>query len=179
MRIEHNFDDLAEKFDKKFNADDIKDVMNGTRLFFERRAKDIVNTFIGKDGNPQGVDSGNFRDGIQTEVTDSGFGFRGFDTVPYGIYHEFGTKKHWMPFFDESGNLTGLGRWAMRHFDSLGFTVTGKRGKSLKNPSRASREEVLKAKRGIMVSLDEMAPFRTSIDECVGEATRLFKEKLE
>ncbi len=32
----------------------------------------------------------------------------------YDIYWEFGTKPHFVPFFDRSGRLNTLGRWAQR-----------------------------------------------------------------
>lgn len=145
----------------------------------ETSAKDIINNFRNEKGHLQGIDSGGFRDTIHVEEIDDGFGFSVKDAVPYGIFHEFGTVKHFVPFFDKNGNITSLGQWAMRHFADLSFTVEGKRGKPLKKPSVKSREEVLKTKGGLTVSLDEMAPFRTALSITDSNIDQIFREEFE
>lgn len=152
-----------------------------TRLGIEaqKHAMDTINTFQNAKGRSQGVDSGAFRDSIHVISINDGFGFKMVDGVPYGIYHEYGAEPHWLPFFNEDGTMTGLGEWAMRKFDLEGaFTVPGKRTKALKNPSRNQREEVLKKMGGIVVSLDEMAPFRKAVAYIKSIETKVFKEEM-
>ena len=145
----------------------------------QKHAQNTINSFTDSKGHSQGVDSGAFRDGVKVEPINDGFGFRMSDSVPYGKYHEFGTEPRWVPFFDESGSLTDLGNWAMRKFSAGGsFQVKGKKGKGLKNPSRASREEVLRRRGGITVSLDEMAPFRKALIYLKSIETKVFKEEM-
>lgn len=176
MEINCNFNEIADKFGDLLTKDDVAQAMGETGVFVEKTAKHRVNTFKDRKGHQQGVDSGDFRDGIHASEKYDGYGFSVADSVDYGIYHEFGTERHFVPFFDESGTLTSLGQWAMRHFDKLDFEVIGKSGKALKKPNRASREEVLKKRKGIMVQLDEMAPLRTSLDQAPRELERIIKE---
>lgn len=165
---------------------DIKDISDQvakqaiTRLGIEaqKHAQNTINTFSDNKGYSQGVDSGAFRDGVKIESINDGFGFRMSDSISYGKYHEFGTIPHWVPFFDRSGSLTDLGEWAMRKFSPKGtFQVKGKKG-GLKNPSRVSKEEVLKKMGGMIVSLDEMAPFRKALIYLKSIETRVFKEEM-
>ena len=145
----------------------------------QKHAQNTINSFTDSKGHSQGVDSGAFRDGIKVEPINNGLGFKMSDSVPYGKYHEFGTIPHWVPFFDKSGSLTDLGKWAMRKFSPKGtFRVKGKKGKGLKNPSRVSKEEVLRKMGGMTVSLDEMAPFRKALIYLKSIETRVFKEEI-
>lgn len=181
MELEVDFSKITRKIeDFENNQVVVKRSMTRIGIEAEKIAKRIVNTFIDSKGHSQGVDSGAFRDGIRSSPIE--FGFVLSDSVPYGIYHEYGTEPHWLPFFDDAGALTGLGKWAMRHFSDVGedtLSVTGKRGKALKNPSRASREEKLKKLGGITVSLDEMAPFRSALIEAEEIAPKIFREEYE
>lgn len=181
MEMGFNFDtkDLEKKLDRLKDLDFVKKAMHRAGTETEISAKKIVNNFENKKGNKQGVDSGGFRDTIHIEEIEDGFGFRMKDSVPYGIYHEFGTEKHFVPFFDKAGQITSLGQWAARHFGELKFIVEGKRGKPLKKPSRKSRLEVLKEKGGLMVSLDEMAPFRKALEETNRNIDDIFEEEFE
>ena len=179
MDFEFNIDSLEENLEKLKKQDFIKKAMYRAGVETETNAKEIVNNFKNAKGHSQGVDSGGFRDAIHSSEIVYGFGFSVNDGVPYGIYHEFGTVKHFVPFFDKSGAMTPLGQWAMRHFDELNFTVEGKRGKPLKRPSRKSRREVLGDKGGLMVSLDEMAPFRTALAKTENKIDQIFKEEFE
>lgn len=148
----------------------------------ERHAKETIAKFINSSGREQGVDTGHFVASIRTTMILGGKGFILADGVPYGIYHEFGTIKHWVPFFDVSGNITSLGEWALRHFDfqeDSTFKIIGKSGKPLKKPSRLSRIDKLKAMGGIKVSLDEMAPFRKAIEYIDSIRDDVFREEFE
>jgi len=157
----------------------IKDSMAELGDECSKHAQDTVSSFRNSKGYPQGVNTGNFVASIHSEPINDGFGFKMSDGVNYGIYHEFGTIKHWVPFYDRSGNITPLGLWALQHFSLDGtFQVIGRRGKSLKAPSRKSREDRLKAMGGIMVSLDEMAPFRKALEYCKSITNKIFKEHL-
>lgn len=179
MRIEFNIGDLEKNLKKIQKQEFIKKAMYRAGMETEDIAKEIINTFTNKEGHSQGVDSGAFRDGVYSSEIKDGFGFKVRDSTPTGIYHEFGTVQHFVPFFDRGGSITSLGQWAMRHFDDLDFEAIGKSGKVLKKPSRASREDVLKAKGGIMVSLDEMAPFRKALAETSRNIKKIFKEEFK
>jgi len=140
-------------------------------------AKEIINTFINASGHSQGVDSGLFRDGVHSTEIDGGYGFKVNDSVPYGIYHEFGTEEHFVPFVDKEGNFTSLGKWAIKNFTDIGFNVIESTGKIRKRPSRLSREEVILKMGGMMVSLDEMAPFRKALDYAHTISPTIFREE--
>lgn len=179
MGFEFNVEDLEKNLTKLQQQTFAKNAMYRAGVNTETSAKNIINNFRNEKGHLQGIDSGGFRDTIHVEEIEEGFGFSVRDAVPYGIYHEFGTVKHFVPFFDKNGNMTSLGQWAIRHFDDLNFTVEGKSGKSLKRPSRKSREEVLRSKGGLTVSLDEMAPFRTALSITDSSIDKIFKEEYE
>lgn len=184
MELEVNFAGVLRNLNKLEKSDVAAErAMRRTGQIASMSAKRTINRFIDAKGHPQGVDSGAFRDGIRSKpLTGKDIGFVLRDSVPYGIYHEYGTEPHWLPFFDDAGGLTGLGKWAMRHFEPSEKTVLfvkGKRGKALKKPSRVSREEKLKKLGGIMVSLDEMAPFRSAVIEAQAAAPKIFKEEYE
>jgi len=183
MLLETNFIDL----DKKINTYSLNAQKHITesmkRLGFEAEfdAKDTINTFVNSKGNQQGVHSGLFRDGVHSDVIEGGYGFVLKDAVDYGIHHEFGTEAHWVPFFDKNtGEITSLGKWAMKHFDvkdDSTFRVIGKRGKALKKPSLKSREEVLRGMGGVVIKLDEMAPFRKALEHVQRISPKIFQEE--
>jgi len=156
----------------------IQDSMGRLGIESEADAKNTINTFVSSKGHKQGVNSGLFRDSVHSTPIEDGYGFRLNDGVPYGIYHEFGTQEHFVPFVDASGSLTALGKWAVLHFDDLGFSVIGTSGKKLKRPSRQSREDAVKSRGGMKVSLDEMAPFRKALEHAQNIAPDIFKEEL-
>lgn len=165
MRLEVNLDEFlrnVDKIDDKIYAF-LEDGMNELGLEVAETAKRIVTEYINDRGHSVGVDTGEFVNGIYHEVIKDGLGFRVADTVPYGIYHEFGTEAHFVSFFTRDGELTSLGKWALRNFSNLNNPVLGKNGKPLKKPKRDDRMTKLKEMGGIIVELDEMAPFRTAI----------------
>lgn len=139
----------------------IKDSLYDISLEIAKEAQRIIETFVNSKGHDVGVDTGAFINGIFNEVLDEGYGFRVADTVEYGIYHEFGTEGHWLPFFDRSGEITSLGLWALRNFDNLTFTQQTENFKS--GLKRKDRTEILKQIGGITIQLDKMAPFRQAL----------------
>lgn len=180
MEVSLNLDieDLLDNIDifgDKIEEDSIR-AMKRLSIEAEREAKETVAKFINKKGNEQGVDTGHFVASIKSKIILGGKGFILGDGVPYGIYHEFGTIKHWVPFFDASGNITSLGEWALRNLD---LEVIGKSGKALKRPSRQSKKDKLKSMGGITVSLDEMAPFRKAIMHIDSIKEDVFREEFE
>jgi hypothetical protein len=180
MEFEFNMKELEKNLTGLQQQIFAKKAMYKAGVETESSAKEIINTFENEKGHSQGVDSGGFRDTVHSDEIEEGFGFAVRDSVPFGIFHEFGTVEHFVPFFDESGAITSLGQWAMRHFDLDGpFQVIGKKGKALKAPSRKSREDILRTMGGIMVSLDEMAPFRRALAETKANISKIFKEEFE
>lgn len=179
MQLETNFIELDKNIDTYSMQSQKHIIKSMGRLGIESEvdAKETIDTFVNSKGNQQGVNSGMFRDGVNSTVIESGYGFKLNDSVPYGIYHEFGTELHFVPFVDAAGSLTSLGKWAILHFDDLGYEAIGKSGKKLKRPSRATREEIVISKGGMMVSLDEMAPFRKALEHAQNISPAVFKEE--
>ena len=179
MQLETNLIELDKNIDTySMKAQGhIQKSMGRLGIESEVDAKETIDTFMGSKGRKQGVDTGLFRDTIHSDVIDSGYGFILKDAVEYGIHHEYGTEEHEEPLVDENGDLTSLGKWAVRHFDVLGYKAIGKSGKKLKKPSRKSREDVVKARGTMMVSLDEMAPFRKALEHVQNIKGEIFKEE--
>lgn len=99
---------------------------------WENSAKDII-----RDG---GVDTGQLLNSIFTETHEDGF--IGISSASHAKYLEFGTEKHWVPFYSESGVpiLAGWGRRVLK----------------------MSKDEML-AMGGIMVASPELAFMRRSL----------------
>lgn len=171
MRLEADFKGLENNIDEFLDMKQIQQAMTEIGIEAESHAKNTINTFTNHKGNQQGVDSGAFRDGVRSEPLQDEIGFVMRDGVEYGIFHEYGTAAHFQPFFDKGGTITGLGKWALRRFDELGFGKnTGK---------REDKITVLRKKGGFMVQLDEMAPFRKSLAYALREAPNIFKRVRE
>jgi hypothetical protein len=174
LDIKVNFEDLLKGIDEFPIYPIVSRSMKETGMKTEAHIKNTINTFVNEKGHKQGVDSGGFRDSVHMTITDGGYSFTISDGVPYGIWHETGTKSHWVFFFDRRGNLTSFGQWAMRHFSEIGFTAVGKRGKTLKKPSRDLRMEVLRKKRGMKVKLSKMQPFEKGLQNAKKIAPEIF-----
>lgn len=153
---------------KPLNKEVFEKAMFKLGLKAETHARNTINTFRREDGRKQGVHTGAFRDTLKVNDTDDGFVLR--DSVPYGIYHEFGTTRHFVPFVDKSGSLTSLGQWAILNFELLGFGAQTQR--------RATREEIVRKKGGMMVDLDEMSPFRKAIKNAEENYKEVFQEEI-
>ena len=179
MQLSINFIELDKNVDTySMSAQEhIQKSMGRLGIESEVDAKETIDTFTKSSGHSQGVNSGLFRDGVHSTVIEDGYGFKLNDSVPYGIYHEFGTELHFVPFVDAAGSLTSLGKWAILHFDDLGFEAIGKSGRALKRPSRKTREEIVISKGGMMVSLDEMAPFRKALEHAQNISPTVFREE--
>lgn len=179
MQLSINFIELDKNIDtySMDSQEHIQKSMGRLGIESEVDAKETIDTFVKSSGHQQGVNSGLFRDGVHSTVIEGGYGFRLNDSVPYGIYHEFGTELHFVPFADSAGSLTSLGKWAILHFDDLGFEAIGQSGRALKQPSRKTREEIVIAKGGMMVSLDEMAPFRKALEHAQTISPTVFREE--
>lgn len=182
MKLEANLEDLIlniSEIEKDIDTKVIKKGFRKAAVDGTEHIKNTISNFKNERGHQQGVDTGHFVASIDTDVIENGFGFEIFDGVPYGVRHEFGTVRRWLPFFDENENLTALGKWALRNFSEIGFFVPGKRVKRLKTPSRDQREEVLRKKKGINVKLDEMAPFRKCIVYLETHLPEVIKEEFD
>jgi hypothetical protein len=99
---------------------------------------------------------------VWTETWEEGddFGFKMHDGVDYGVYHEFGTIKHWLPFFyygDTSKPV--LADWGRR---VLGLT-----------------DEEMLAMGGIEVEINETSPFRKALFEVEGNAGKIFEKEFK
>lgn len=114
-------------------------------------------------------DTGEFVNSIWSEVsvTKNKIGFTMYDGVSYGIYHEKGTKLHWVPFY-RNGNISQpiLADWGRRVL-------------------KLSQEEMIEMG-GIKVKLDKLEPFLKSIlfiqgidDESFEIAQKEFENQLK
>lgn len=170
MMLEMNIEDCITGLDiaEEKIQQAIKDSIESLGIEGAIFAQDTISNFVDSKGHHQGVDTGHFVDSVHSEIILDGNGFRIADGVDYGIYHEFGTVSHWVPFFDESGNITGLGVWALHTLDFS--EELGKGG------TRKSKEEILKQRGGIMVKLDEMAPFRKALEHIKSITAITFRE---
>jgi hypothetical protein len=129
----------------------IKKSMEGMATEWESEAKRII-----QDG---ALDTGEFANSIHFEMFEEGddIGFVGSDAVDYGIHWEYGTIKHWVPFYRHNNlNEPVLADWGRR---VLGLTD----------------EEMLK-QGGMMVQIPELKPFMKAMFKAQSEAQEIFKE---
>lgn len=182
MKLDTNIKELINKVNKtghNYNENVVKTSMRRASVEGTGNIKETISNFKDSKGDSQGFDTGHFVASIDTDLIEDGLGFEIFDGVPYGIFHEMGTVKHWVPFFDSSGNMTELGKWAYRNFLDIGAEATGARGKKLKRPTKKSKEEALRQRGGMSVQLDEMAPFRKGLIFLNQRVPEIFKEEFD
>jgi len=154
MEIDVDFTKMITDFSEKSIENSIRRSMTTMAFECEAAAKQII--------SENSVDTGQFLNSIWTETYKEGteFGFKMYDGVNYGIYHEFGTIKHWLPFFyygDTSKPV--LADWGRR---VLGL----------------SDEEML-AMGGIEVEINETSPFRKALLEVEGVAGEIFEREFK
>lgn len=156
MQLDIDMGDL-ERHIKEKNPKEIrklvKDAMEGVAISWEAEAKRIIS-----DG---ALDSGMFVNGIHYEIfeEDGGkiIGFIGSDSVDYGIHWEFGTIRHFVPFYRHNDTSQPvLADWGRR---VLGL----------------SEEEMLE-KGGLLVQIPELKPFLRAMLKVQDEASDIFKE---
>ena len=129
----------------------IKKSMEGIATEWENEAKRII--------QDNSLDTGQFANSVHFEMFEEGdsIGFIGSDAVDYGIYHEYGTVKHWLPYYYYGDiNKPVLAEWGKR---VLGL----------------SQEEML-AQGGIMVEIKESKPFMRAMMKARSDAPEIFKE---
>jgi len=151
MEMEIDFSHVKDKLSKEEINEKIKRSMEALAMECEGKAKQIV--------ADNSMDTGLFMNSIFTELDESGdvFSFTMYDGVSYGKYHEFGTIRHWLPFYyynDTSKPV--LADW--------GHRVLG-----------LSEEEMLDMG-GIEVEVNETMPFRKALIHAENEAGRIFEE---
>ena len=130
----------------------IRSAMEEVAIEWEGEAKRII-----QDG---ALDTGEFVNSIHYEIFEEGddIGFIGMDGVNYGIHWEYGTIKHWVPFYRYNDlSQPVLADWARR---VLGMT----------------EEEMLK-KKGMVVQIPELKPFMRAMLKTQSKAPDIFKEK--
>lgn len=150
MELEIDFSDFTKQFDEKEIKKKIKRSMQTMAFECESEAKKIV--------ADNSIDTGQFLNSIWAETWEEGddIGFTMYDGVSHGIYHEYGTIRHFVPFFDKNGESV-LADWAHR---VLGMS-----------------EEEMKAQGGMMVEIEESMPFRKALIHVENEAKEIFKEE--
>ena len=113
MEINFDMGDLEDNIKNKSPKEIrklIKKAMEGVAVEWEQEAKRII-----QDG---ALDTGEFANSVHFEMFEEGedsIGFTGSDGVDYGIHWEYGTIKHWVPFY-RYGNLNEpvLAEWGHR-----------------------------------------------------------------
>jgi hypothetical protein len=132
----------------------VKKSMEGVAIEWESEAKRII-----QDG---ALDTGEFVNSVHFEMFEEGddIGFIGSDGVDYGVYWEYGTIKHWVPFY-RYGNLNEpvLAEW--------GHRVLG-----------LSEEEMLKMG-GMEVEIPELKPFMKAMLKAQSGASEIFTETFD
>jgi len=84
----------------------------------------------------------------------------GMDGVDYGVYWEYGTIKHWVPYFSHGDiNKPLLADWGRR---VLGLT-----------------DEEMLAQGGLMVEIPELKPFMKAMLKAQSGASEIFAETFD
>lgn len=145
------FESMTDDKTKKEIRFLVKKSMESLAMEWENEVKRIIQSEI--------LDTGTFLNSIHTEVFEEGDDviFMGMDGVKYGVYHEYGTVRHFVPFY-KNGNINEpiLADWARR---VLGMT----------------EEEMLK-QGGMMIEIKESKPFMRAMLHAQSEASEIFKE---
>lgn len=142
--------DISEKTPKEIRKL-IKRAMTATAVSWESEAKRII-----QDG---ALDVGTFANSVHFEMFEEGdsIGFIGSDAVDYGIHWEYGTIRHFVPFYRHNDlSQPVLAEWGRR---VLGLSET----------------EMLE-KGGLMVQIPELKPFMRAMLKAQSEAPEIFKE---
>lgn len=154
MQLDLDMSDLEDTISKKTPKqirELIKDAMAGVAIEWENEAKRII-----QDG---ALDTGEFANSIHFETFEEGtdIGFIGSDGVDYGIHWEYGTIRHFVPFYRHNDTSQPvLADWGKR---VLGLSET----------------EMLK-QGGLQVEIPELMPFRKAMLKAQAEAPGVFKE---
>ena len=154
MQLDLDMGDLERTISEKSTKEIrklIKESMEGVAVEWESECKRII-----QDG---ALDTGEFANSIHFEMFEEGddIGFIGMDGVNYGIHWEYGTIRHWVPFYRHNDlSQPVLADWARR---VLGMT-----------------EEEMLAKRGMMVQIPELKPLMKAMLKAQSEAPDIFKE---
>ncbi len=130
----------------------IKSSMKSLAREWETEAKRII--------TDNALDTGEFANSVHYEMFDDGveIGFIGMDGVDYGIYFEYGTIEHWVPFYYYGDtNKPVLADW--------GHRVLG-----------LSEEEMLKMG-GMEVEIPELKPFMNAMLVVQSKVEDIFKKK--
>lgn len=143
--------DISEKTPKEIRKL-IKKAMESVAIEWEKSAKMII-----QDG---ALDVGTFANSVHFEMfeeSDGSVGFIGSDGVDYGIHWEYGTIRHFVPFYRHNDTSQPvLAEWAKR---TLKMT-----------------EEEMLAQGGLMVQIPELKPFMRAMLKAQSEAPDIFKE---
>jgi len=145
---------MAKQFDEKEVKAKIKRSIQVMAFECESSAKQTI--------SDNSVDTGRFLNSIFTETweNDDEMGFRMFDGVDYGIYHEYGTIRHWLPFY---------------YYNDTSKPVLADWGRRVLNLS----EEEMLAMGGIEVEIDETMPFRKALLHVEKKIQEIFAEEFK
>jgi len=154
LEMEVDFSGIMKGLSEKEIKDKIRRSVETMAFECESEAKQIVAT--------TSMDTGQFLNSIFTETSEEGdeFSFTMYDGVEYGIYHEYGTVSHWVPFYyrgDTSQPI--LAEWAHR---VLGMD-----------------EEEMLEKGGMMVQIDETMPFRKALTHVENMTQEIFNKEFK
>lgn len=163
MELEIDFSDFEKQFSEEKMKEKIKKSMNAMAIEWEAETKNII--------SDNAVDSGEFLNSIHYEMIEEngGIGFIGYDGVTYGLYHEFGTVRHFVPFYKYLGKVDGTAQYDTSEpiLADWGKRVLG-----------LSEEEMLEMG-GLNVQLKELMPFRKALAYIEAQAGNIFREEFK
>lgn len=152
MELDLEMGDLIENIsDEKEIRKLIKKSMEGMAMEWEKSAKMII--------SGGALDTGEFVNSIHFEMFESKdeVGFIGMDGVDYGVFWEYGTVKHFVPFY--------------RHNDTSQPVLADWGRRVLK----LTQTEMLKMG-GLQVKIPELSPFMKAMLKAQTQAAEIFKE---
>lgn len=163
MELEIDFSEFEKQFSEEEIKEKIKKSIQVLAFECEGEAKRIV--------SEGAVDSGLFLNSIFTETWEEGdeIGFTMYDGISYGKFHEFGTVRHWVPFFKYVGKVDGVAQY------DTSEPILADWGKRVLN---LTEEEMLE-RGGMNVKLSELMPFRKALAYIEAQAGDIFKEEFE
>jgi hypothetical protein len=154
MELNIDFSDMTKQFDEKEIKNKIKRSIQTMAFECEASAKKVISN--------NSIDTGQFLNSIWSETWEKGdeIGFTMYDGVEYGIHHEYGTIRHWVPFYYYNDiNKPVLAPWGARVL-------------------KLSQEEML-AMGGIEVEISESMPFRKALLEIENNAKEIFGKEFK
>ena len=164
IELDIDFSDFEKQFSEKEMKEKIKKSMEAIAIEWEANAKSII--------GDNAVDSGLFLNSIHYSMIEENgdeIGFMGHDGVDYGVWHEFGTSRHFVPFYKFIRKQDGVAQYDTSH------PILADWGKRVLGLSETEMLEM----GGMNVQLKELMPFRKALAYVEANANKIFKEEFK